>query len=295
LKAEQLVDLQSQKIFLSAINSTLKQRNSALQIENNVLQKLATREKTSPKKTILMISLILIPTISLVPNFADFVQTENENLTHNTKYFIQNLRGDTVDTWLHWNLMENEQLVVNIVNSGAASQDKISAVKATILSEETTQIDDSLLHKGPQGHASTYYMGWAGALKQASKSQTEFYIPSEFVVLESAKGEGHITINLVLHKDADGYTGYTKSITENNQILKSTITIYDVNSLSAEQIATIVRHEFGHALGLAHSSAPEDLMAPQITTQYPYISECNVDAIIALYDGQESSQVVCEK
>ncbi len=295
MKAEQLVDLQSQKTLLSAINASLKQRNNTLQIENQVLQKITTKEKTFPKKTILTIFLVLIPAISFAPNFADYVQPGNENQNHDTKYFIQNLRGDTIDTWLHWNLMENERLVVNIVNSGAVSEDKIDAITATILSEETIQIDDALLHKGPQGHASTYYKGWGGALKQASASQTEFYIPTEFVILESSKGEGHITINLVPHKDADGYTGYTKSITENNQILKSAITIYDADSLSAEQLATIIRHEFGHALGLAHSSAPEDLMAPQIMTQYPYISECNIDAIIALYDGKELSQVVCEK
>ena len=50
----------------------------------------------------------------------------------------------------------------------------------------------------------------------------------------------------------------------------------------------------GHALGLAHSTAPEDLMAPTITTEFPYISECDVDAIVKLYDDGKSSQVVCE-
>ena len=50
----------------------------------------------------------------------------------------------------------------------------------------------------------------------------------------------------------------------------------------------------GHALGLAHSTAPEDLMAPKMQTEYPFISPCDVDAIISLYDGQSSSQVVCQ-
>ena len=52
-------------------------------------------------------------------------------------------------------------------------------------------------------------------------------------------------------------------------------------------------HEFGHALGLAHSTAPEDLMYPTIETNFPYISECDIDAMKALYDGGNTSEVIC--
>ena len=55
-----------------------------------------------------------------------------------------------------------------------------------------------------------------------------------------------------------------------------------------------MRHEFGHALGLAHSTAPEDLMFPTITTSIPFISECDVDAITSLYNGNRQSEVMCE-
>jgi len=44
---------------------------------------------------------------------------------------------------------------------------------------------------------------------------------------------------------------------------------------------------------LAHSTAPEDLMYPTIETNFPYISECDVDAMEGLYDGANTS-VVCE-
>ena len=59
--------------------------------------------------------------------------------------------------------------------------------------------------------------------------------------------------------------------------------------------SAIVRHEFGHAMGLAHSTAPEDLMHATIETDYPYVSPCDINAVTALYDGSDSSQVICTK
>jgi len=79
-----------------------------------------------------------------------------------------------------------------------------------------------------------------------------------------------------------------------NQILKSRIIIFDVNSLSPAALETVVRHELGYALGLAHSSTPEDLMYPVIETNFQYVSECDVDAMTALYDGGNTSEVICE-
>ena len=78
-------------------------------------------------------------------------------------------------------------------------------------------------------------------------------------------------------------------------MVKSTITIYEIDNLSDDLLSAILRHEIGHALGLAHSTAPEDLMAPTIQTDYPYISQCDIDAIISLYNGNQKSQVICEK
>lgn len=55
----------------------------------------------------------------------------------------------------------------------------------------------------------------------------------------------------------------------------------------------MIRHEFGHAIGLAHSTDDNDLMHAIIKTDYPYVSPCDVDAIQELYDGKEQSSVVC--
>lgn len=216
--------------------------------------------------------------------------------TLQTGYVIQNLRGDTIDTWLSWRLVSGSTLHVGIINA-AKYPEKIPLIKEVVTSEEAIEIDDSLLHKGPKGTSSKYYLGWQGALKHASTNPTEFYIPSKLEVMESARGEGEITIVLLDVKSGDGYTGYTKSIADDsqNQILKSTITIYDVQNLDDEQFKTILRHEFGHAIGLAHSTAPEELMAPIIQTFYPYISQCDIDTVVKLYDGGKNSQVVCDK
>ena len=213
-----------------------------------------------------------------------------------SKYLIENLRGDTIDTGSSWKIVEGESLYVNIINSANISEDNLERVKNAILSEDVIDIDNSFLHKGPAGTYSTYYMGWQGALKSAAKSETKLVIPTKFDIVESSSGMGDISITLTGLMDTDGYSGFTKSIADEseNQILKSQITIYEADKLAGNQISAILRHEMGHALGLAHSTAPEDLMAPQMQTEYPFISPCDVDAIISLYDGQSSSQVVCQ-
>jgi len=224
------------------------------------------------------------------------IDTEEVSQKMTSGHVIQNLKGDTVDTWIAWNIPSQADIFhVHLQDSPELSQPMIQATIDVIMSNETILIDDSKLHKGPEGTSSRYYSGWYGALNSIN-TDTELHIPKNLHFHATEKGDGDIVINLKDYVNSDGYSGFTNSIVDesNHQVLKSTITIYDTDSLSIEQYKTILRHELGHGFGLAHSTAPEDLMYHVIETDYPYISGCNIDAITELYDSQKS-QVVCEK
>lgn len=258
--------------------------------------------KKSQKKyyTAIVVSALVIAIISGTYSvmFAELAgqQYKIEVAPQPTGYTIQNLRGDTIDTFLSWRLVEGDTIRVNIINADQYDPEVIEVIKKTIISEKKLEIDNSLLHKGPKGTTSIMYEGWQGAMKEASQADTQLYVPVNFEVIEGNNGEGDITIELTNRRNADGFAGWTNSIADEsqNQILKSRITIFAADSLSLAEMETIVRHEIGHALGLAHSTAPEELMYPTIETEFPYISECTVDAIQGLYDGKNTSEVICE-
>lgn len=212
---------------------------------------------------------------------------------YNSNYVIQNLQGSVVNTWVSWNLAQGQVLRVDIVNVADLPEDKINAIKDAILSNGTVSVDNSVINEGPSG-TSTRYKGWDGALANLENdSNSKFYIPQNFDITEDNNGAGDIVITLTNDENPDGLSGYTKSIADGNQVLKSQITIFVANTLSDAQLGAITRHEFGHALGLAHSTDPEDVMHATILTDYPYISGCDIAAIKGLYEGNDRSQVSC--
>ena len=213
-----------------------------------------------------------------------------------TGYTIQNLKGDTIQTYLSWRLVEGDTIRVNVLNADKYDPKILEVITKTILSEKELEIDNSFLGKGPKGTTTIMYEGWTGALQAAAATETSLFVPVNFEVIQSKSGEGDITIELTNSANADGFAGWTNSIADSsqNQILKSRITIFSVDSMSTAAIETVIRHELGHALGLAHSTATEDLMYPTIKTNFPYISDCDVDAMVGLYDGGNTSDVICE-
>lgn len=246
--------------------------------------------------------LVIIAMMVTISGTSMFYLNTQINLKDNsesfaTSYLVQNLRGDTVDTWMSWKKPASSTLFISVQMSDVVTQERLGAIFDAIASPEQIEIDDSLVNRGSMGTSSVYYMGWNGALNSIT-GDTKFNIPKNLQFgVHTETFVGDIEIILTDLSNPDGYTAFTKSIIdeEHHRILKSTITIYDVNRINLEDLRTLTRHELGHSLGLAHSNTPEDLMYPIISTGYPYISDCVISAITALYDGKQQSHVVCEK
>ncbi|QLH06882.1 matrixin family metalloprotease [Nitrosopumilus ureiphilus] len=228
-----------------------------------------------------------------LPTFSGHSEILNPIGLFNSEYVVENLRDDTTGLSKYWKISPSTSLSVNILNPVSMSNESIEIIKNTITSTEVIEMDDSLMYKDPKDSFSTYYRGWKGALE--ATPETKIPIPKNFKISNLQTSDGDIIIILSNIKDRSGNTGYTKTVLEGEQIVKVFITIYDVNALSNNQLETIMRHEFGHALGLGHSSASEDLMAPTIDMTYPYISYCNVAAISDLYNGNSDGTTTCEK
>ncbi|MEX0764973.1 MAG: matrixin family metalloprotease, partial [Nitrosopumilaceae archaeon] len=128
-----------------------------------------------------------------------------------------------------------------------------------------------------------------------SEHSTRLSIPTTFNIIESYQAGSKIIITLTPSKDANGNSGFTRSVVEHHRLVGANITIYDIDSLTVKEITTITRHEFGHALGLGHSTDPEDLMYEEIITLNPFISDCHINAITELYNEKTLNHILCEK
>lgn len=293
MKVEIIPDLEQQKIILKEINTTLRRQNQEIQNKNAFT---VNHDSKNKKKSYAVLVITVISTSSL---FIAYSQYENQifanTIPHtigNSNYVIQNLQGDTVDTWVAWNI-ENDRIIhIHVVNEAKIPQDMLDAVENAILSTKTVSIDNSQTGNGPKGTSSVYYTGWEGAVAQAYLKPTKLYVPQKFDINGSPSGTGDVEIILTNDVNPDGYSGYTKSLVDGNEILKSKITIYNADKLDVDRLGAIVRHEFGHAMGLGHSTSSEDLMSPMLP-DHPYISGCDIDALKGLYDGDKNSKVVC--
>ncbi len=202
------------------------------------------------------------------------------------------LEKNGIITSAFWNVLPHEELDVVFLGSHLLTDEQLDAVVYALTSHDTIELDnpsnDNLVNS-----KSTYYLGWEGALTAAKNIDTKNNIPAKFNIVSTLSNENNIVIQFSNYKESDGYSGYARIMTHDREILQSHIVIYDVEKLSADDLTTIIRHEFGHALGLGHSIDSDDLMSSMILTEIPYISECHIDAIQHLYDDNDDNFTVC--
>ncbi len=203
------------------------------------------------------------------------------------------LKGDIMEVSNYWKISPDQTLKIKIENSHIATLEQIVAIQSAVFDKNVRFIDDRILHKNNQMTFSEYYKGWSGALVEASQSNTTLTIPTKFEFVDSGKRD--ITIILTNQEHRLGYQGYSKHQVDENQIKHATIILYEIESMIPDNLKVIARHEFGHAVGLAHSTDPQDLMHPAFMAKYSWISECNISAIVLLYNDNPASRVVCEK
>jgi len=253
-------------------------------------------QKTCKKpQTVALIGMVIVIGVIGSLYYENYVLT-NSTVTkfepnYNSNYIIQDLQGNTVNTWVAWNIADNRIIHVHVTNTANIGQNMIDVIKDAILSTKAVSILNSDTGRGSQG-SSIYYVGWKGAVENAYSGHTKMYIPQQFDVNGTPGGVGDIEIILTNDINPDGYSGYTTSLVDGNEILKSKITIFKANTLDPDRLEAIMRHEFGHALGLAHSTSPNDLMYPMIA-DYPYISDCDINTLKGLYNEDGNSRPNC--
>jgi len=186
----------------------------------------------------------------------------------------------TINTFLPWKIQDDKTLQVSIIKETPLSPDQIKSIKKAITGFGTIKFDDTVA-----------YVSWQEALETTSDYKTKLSMPAIAMVNDNNM-ESDITITITDEKNAEGYSGQTTHVVDNNELVKSNITIYDINNIPLYQISSITRHEFGHALGLAHSNSPDNLMY-NIVYLSSYVTDCDVNTLLALYDGNVQSFSEC--
>jgi len=242
-------------------------------------------------KTILKVELLILPIVIILLIFVTINYTmpiTEPNTSIKSQYLVENLQGGFANQYNHWNAGRTP-LIVNIENNANLDNQKIQYVKNAIMSTDIVTDDSSLVFSETKSKSS-FFKGWYGAL--ATISNTKYPIP-QFDIVQAANGNGEIIVTLSTMKDIHGYSAFTRTLTDGNQIRKVFVTIYDADKLTNNQLESVVRQNFGHALGLPQTSNHDDLMYESFATNNSYISACDINSIKKLYNGEKLSDDFC--
>jgi hypothetical protein len=177
--------------------------------------------------------------------------------------------ADEIETKAHlpWNLDSQKTIYVLINSESEISESKKTIIDDVIMSEKSVMLDHQ-----------NYFEGWQGALDQIPYSDNT---PLRLVFTDNEKPSNMILINL---KDGSSkFDGFTKFDLNENNIVKSYVTIYNSKNLNDVDFEKILCHEFGHSLGLEHSKNINNIMFPVLDQSNHYISNDNISALSLLY------------
>lgn len=163
----------------------------------------------------------------------------------------------------------SEKIIYVLINSESEiSENKKAIINDVIMSDKVVMMDYQ-----------KYFKGWQGALEQIPYSDKN---PIKLVFTDEENRTNIISINL--KDESSEFDGFTKFELNKNKIVRSDITISNFKNLNDMEFEKILRHEFGHGLGLAHSENINDIMAPILDQVNPYITYDNISTLSLLYD-----------
>jgi hypothetical protein len=200
-------------------------------------------------------------------------------------------KGDKIDIQNSWKINADEEFNIILIDNKYATEERIESIKETILSDESIVLADILMGKDSD-ESSTYYLGWFGALNAIKN--TKYLVPQKLSFDVTKSKTANIIIELSNMGHPEKFAGYAVPLVQNGYMIQSTITIYNIDALTIEQLQTILRHELGHGFGVEHSTDSMDLMHPEIITFFPFISPCVIHGIESLYNGESNTEFTCE-
>ena len=169
--------------------------------------------------------------------------------------------------YLPWSLDSQKTIYVLINSDSEITENKKAIINAVIMSEKSIRF-----------YSQHHFEGWQGALNQINYVDN---LPVKLVFTDNEKSENMILINL--KDESSEFDGYTTYDLNQNKIIKSYVTIYNSKNLTDEDFEKILRHEFGHSLGLAHSQNINDIMCKTLPLLNQYISNENIAALDFLF------------
>jgi hypothetical protein len=256
--------LKFEKIFLSAISFGLVLSFSLLPHAYAILDVQLPTNKVMPNK----IESLMTKTISS-PVTGYKIQVRDDG----TYGIVPIHKNNQV---FSWDTPANKILNVSIMKLTPLSVDQLSSVKKAIVGHGTVKFNDF-----------NTFVSWNEALQNVITHESKLLMPTSLELVADDNEKADVVIYITDEKNPI-YSGYTSNVIENQKITKSNIIIYDINSLDDQQISSIVRHEFGHSLGLVHSGSENDLMFGTVPVP-SYVSDSNVAALITLYENTNAA------